>query len=348
MGLFKKNPNEKAFTGGKKNWAEVIKNSGPGALLIWKQPEEDFNTHSTLIVNPGEEAIFINGGVIEQVFDNGTYKLSTKNYPFISRLRNVFTGGISVFNCRVYFVRTALSMEIYWGTDSPIQVRDPKMLIATSVRARGAYKVKIDNGAKFLTKLIGNNINFALQEEINSYFINEFQQHIKASIAKSIKNSNEEILGICAEQDILANKIQPILQEILDAYGLKLTVFSIAAIEIPEDDTNRQKLEEAFANKGVMNILGENWQNQQNVEIMKAAANNEGGLAATGAGLGIGMGMAGMVQNMMNPPQNANPINSNQDNDPVVKLKQLKEMLDMGAITQDDFDLKKQEILKNF
>ena len=68
------------------------------------------------------EAIFIKGGTVEQTFENGTYKLSTENYPFISRLRNAFTGGISTFNCVVYFVRKAHSEEILWGTDSPIHV----------------------------------------------------------------------------------------------------------------------------------------------------------------------------------------------------------------------------------
>lgn len=122
MGLFNKNPNEAAYVGGKKHWADVIKNSGPGELLIWRQPEEDFNTNSTLIVMPGEEAIFIKGGTVEQVFENGNYKLSTENYPFISRLRNAFTGGVSTFNCVVYFVRKADSQEIRWGTETPIQV----------------------------------------------------------------------------------------------------------------------------------------------------------------------------------------------------------------------------------
>ena len=30
MALFGKNPNEVAYTGGKKHWADVIKNTGPG------------------------------------------------------------------------------------------------------------------------------------------------------------------------------------------------------------------------------------------------------------------------------------------------------------------------------
>ena len=95
MGLFNnKNPNEAVYVGGKKHFTDVIKNSGPGELLLWRQPEEDFNTNSTLIVMPGEEAVFIKGGNIEQVFTSGTYKLDTNNYPFISRLRNAFSGGV--------------------------------------------------------------------------------------------------------------------------------------------------------------------------------------------------------------------------------------------------------------
>lgn len=54
MALFNKNPNEAAYVGGKKHWTDVIKNSGSGELLIWRQPEEDFNTNSTLVVMPGE------------------------------------------------------------------------------------------------------------------------------------------------------------------------------------------------------------------------------------------------------------------------------------------------------
>ena len=47
MGLFNnKNPNEAAYVGGKKHFTDVIKNSGPGELLLWRQPEEDFNTNS--------------------------------------------------------------------------------------------------------------------------------------------------------------------------------------------------------------------------------------------------------------------------------------------------------------
>ena len=64
-----RNENESNYVGGKKHFTDVIKNSGSEEMLIYRCPEEDFNTNSTLIVNPGEEAIFIKGGEIQQVFE---------------------------------------------------------------------------------------------------------------------------------------------------------------------------------------------------------------------------------------------------------------------------------------
>lgn len=384
MGLFDRNPNETAYVGGKKHFADVIKNSGSGELLIWRQPEEDFNTNSTLIVMPGEEAIFIKGGTVEQTFENGTYHLSTENYPFIGRLRNAFTGGVSTFNCVVYFVRTAHSVEIRWGTDSPIQVRDKLLGIATKLRCRGSYKIQIDNPVKFLEKLIGNNVPFQLQEELNKYFINEFQSKIKSVIARAINESNTEILGIDARLDEFSEIIEPYMQEILDDYGLKCVRFVVAAIDIDDDELRRRydeigmdsiaKLRGAQADKAVMGILGDDWARQQAANILGDLANNPGagGVAAAGAGMGMGIGAAGafgaMAQQMFAPmnngvvPQQQTPIQNTPSGrftqqksgtssaneakeDPIEVLGKLKKLLDAGLIEQAEYDAKKTEIL---
>lgn len=282
MGLFKKNPNEAAYHEGKKHFTDVIKNTGPAEVLIWRQPEEDFNTNSTLIVMPGENAIFINGGMVERVFENGTYKLSTENYPFISRLRNVFTGGISTFHCVVYFVRAAHSFEIRWGTDSPIQVRDKMLGIATKLRCRGSYKVVVENPVKFLEKLVGNNISFQLQEQLEDYFISEFQSKIKSIIARALNESNTELLGIDAHLDEFSDMIQPYMQETLDNYGLRCVKFVVSAIDL-DDDALRRRYDEIgmnayeerrMANAKTMSqyesmeLLGDDWGKQQSADIL--------------------------------------------------------------------------------
>lgn len=304
MALFKKNPNEVAYIGGKKHWADVIKNSGSGELLIWRQPEEDFNTNSTLVVMPGEEAIFIKGGTVEQVFENGTYKLSTENYPFISRLRNAFTGGISTFNCVVYFVRKADSKEIRWGTETPIQVRDKVWGVRTDARVRGAYKVRIENPAKFLEKLIGNNIPFQFQEELDKYFASEFQGKIKSAVSKFLNALEQELIGIDAYMDELSEKIEPYIDEIVSEYGLKCVRFSLAGLDI--DSTKYDAIDESQmeliartrgfqGDKAGIDILGNDWGRVQGVNVLKDLANNPGagGVAAAGAGMGMGLGAAG-------------------------------------------------------
>lgn len=374
MSLFNKNPNEVAYTGGKKHWADVIKNTGPGELLIWRQPEEDFNTNSTLIVMPGEEAIFIKGGTVEQTFENGTYKLSTENYPFISRLRNAFTGGISTFNCVVYFVRKADSQEIIWGTDSPIQVRDNKWKVRTEARARGAYKVRIDNPAIFLEKLIGNNVPFQFQDDLNKYFRNEFQGRIKTAVSKYLNSLDQELIGIDAYLDELSEKAEPFIDEALEDYGLKCVKFSLSGLDV--DTTKYDEIDAGFVNahsaKGELDILGSDWARVQGVNVLRDLANNPGagGVAAAGAGMGMGIGAAGafgsIAQQVFAPANNGfapqppiqqqpsgrftqKPSTSeekqNVQEDPMEVLAKLKKMLDAGLIEQAEYDAKKADIL---
>lgn len=311
MSLFGRNPNEEFYNGGRKHWTDVIKNSGPGELLIWRQPEEDFNTNSTLVVMPGEQAIFIKGGNVEQVFENGTYRLSTENYPFISRLRNAFSGGISTFNCVVYFVRRADSQEIIWGTDSPIQVRDKVWGVRTEAKVRGAYKVRIDNPVKFLEKLVGNNIQYQTQDELKKYFMNEFQGKIKSAVSRYLNSLEQELIGIDAYIDDLSEQIQPRIDEIVQDYGLRCISFALSGLDV--DTSKYDAIDEsqiaaigkanlARGDRSYMDIMGEDWGRQQAANILGDLARNPGagGVGAMGAGMGMGMAAGSVFGNMAN------------------------------------------------
>ena len=314
MGFFKKDPKEANYVGGEKHWAEVIENVGYGEDMISLHPDQDFNTNSTLIVHPGEQAIFEKNGQIQEVFNEGRYQLKTENYPFISRLRNAFTGGVSTFNCRVYFIRTATSMEVKWGAGD-IQVCDKKLRVASKVFARGAYRVKVGDGGKFLFKLIGNNIPSFGPEELQNYFKNEFLETIKTEIATVLVELEGEILGIQARQKEISDKISPVLSETFADYGVELLKFSISALEVDLDDEVRRnyeaKLGNASADAEVMGILGNNWAAQQQVDIMKTMAANQGA-GSIGAGIGMGMAAAGsffgMGQQMMGQPMGQQPM----------------------------------------
>lgn len=384
MSIFGRNPNEEAYTGGKKHFADVIKNSGPGELLIWRQPEEDFNNNSTLIVMPGEQAIFIKDGDIVQTFDNGRYVLNTENYPFLSRLRNLMTGGISTFNCVVYFVRTAHSAEVRWGTDSPLQVRDKLLGIATKVRARGSYKVTVANPGLFLEKMIGNNVPYETADGLSRYFAMQFQGKIKANLTRALNEATTELLGIESRLEEFSQAVLPYMEETFEEHGLRCVQFVIGAMDIDDDELRRRydeigmdaiaKLRNAQADKSVMEILGEDWGRQQAANILTNVSVNPGagGVAAAGAGIGMGVAAGGafasMAQEMFapmhhaaTPPQPvqqpvsgrfvqqgaqsvARPMASEQQ-DPIEVLSKLKKMLDAGLIEQAEYDAKKAEIL---
>jgi membrane protease subunit (stomatin/prohibitin family) len=109
------------------------------------------------------------------------------------------------------------------------------------------------------------------------------------------------------------------------------------------------KLRGAQADKGVIDLLGDDWGKQQAANILGKLADNPGSGGIASAGAGIGMGLAagnvfsGMSQQMFSPPKE--PTISNNENDPVSALKKLKEMLELGLIEQPEYELKKAEIL---
>ena len=293
MALFGRNPNESAYVGGKKHWTDVIKNSGPGEFLIWRQPEEDFNNNSTLVVMPGEAAIFIDRGQIVQIFnENGTYQLSTENYPFISRLRNAFSGGVSTFNSVVYFVRKAVSKELLWGTAGRINVRDKVWKFRTDIGARGAFKVAVDQPGVFLEKLLGNNVPYQTQNEIFDYFGEELQAKIVSTLSNFFNNQwPSELIGIEACLMDLAAYLKPQINEMFKEYGIRCESFVISGLNL--DTSKYDQVDDAQIELNKAEVLGDKYATLTAAEILKILASNPGsGGAAAAAGAGIGMGMA--------------------------------------------------------
>ncbi len=359
MGLFKKNPNEADYVGGKKHFIEVIKNRGAGDLLIWRQPEEDFNNNSKLIVMPGEQAIFVDGGNIAQVFDEGTYELTTNNYPFISRLKNSLSGGVSTYNCVVYFFRKADSRELKWGTDAPIMVRDKVFGIRTDVKARGTYKVRIENPALFLEKLVGNNIRYQELGDLNKYFRNEMLTKIKSTVARFLNEYENEFIGIEAYLSDISEQLQPKINAMISDYGLYCVNFSISAMDVDVskyDDIDTanvnaiKKIREGQGQQAYMSTLGANWDKMQTARIMNNLAKNEsGGAGSLGANLGMGIAAGGAFGQMATNVFSGNMMPNNQQaapaEDPFATLTKLKQLLDNGLIEQSEYDAKKAEIL---
>ncbi len=316
----------------------VIKNDREFDEIIWKSPIEDFYNNTQLIVMESEEALFVKDGVVVDTLQGGKHTLNTANYPFINKLQKLVTGGTSPYSAQIYFVDKAHKLEILWGTDSPIQIRDAKYGFAVGVRARGSYSIQVSDAKKFFVKLVGNTPVFT-KEEIQSLFRTAFQMKIKNTIATVMKECNLTILDMNSELERLSKMAESNLAEILDEYGIRLVNFYIADISIPEDDPNYAVINSSYANAHAKNIeaevQGENWRLFTAKELLKDTVNNPnaGGAAAMGAGLGVGAASAGVFNNlanqlfspMGNQPQQAQNANQSQPTTSRFAPKQVKQ-----------------------
>lgn len=222
----------------------VIKNDAYGNMLCSKIPCEDFNVGSQLIVAEYEEALFMKDGIIEEVFGPGKYSLTTENYPFLTKLMSrLLTGGVSAYNCKVYYINKSHHLELKWGTGTPIRIIDPVWGIEVHVQARGAYTAVVKDGKKFFLKMVGAKVA-ADESEIVKNFRTAFTQHITDAIAEYLTATDNEVLVVCNRKKALADGLLEVLNGILDEYGMELVNFYIENIEIPENDECMKRIRE--------------------------------------------------------------------------------------------------------
>ena len=83
MGFFNKVRTDGATFDGqgeeRKGLFDVIQYNGNQEDLVWKFPYNNLSIGALLIVNKSQEAVFVKGGVVCDVFGEGTHTLSSKN-----------------------------------------------------------------------------------------------------------------------------------------------------------------------------------------------------------------------------------------------------------------------------
>lgn len=281
---------------------EVIKYDGGPDVFAWKFPQEDIGTWSQLIVNESQEAVFLKGGQVCDVFTAGRYTLSTQNIPVLSKLINLPFGGNSPFAAEVWFVNKAFSLDVKWGTATPIQLQDPKYKIFTPVRSYGQFGIRVSDPQNFLIKLVGTLDRFD-KESLTNYFRGLYLTKVKDAISSYLVQKEISVLEINAYLEELSDFLQEKMKPAFDEYGINLVNFFVNDINVPEDDPGVAKLKAALAKRAEMDILGYNYVQERSFDTLEGAATNPGqtqsGLMGAGMGLGMGLGVGGTFGNQM-------------------------------------------------
>lgn len=286
---------------------KIIKNNRPNNVIAWKYPNDELNTLSQLIVNEYEEAILFKEGQALDLFTAGRYTLDTPNIPILNKIINLPFGFESPYKAQVWFVNKVDTLDIKWGTRTPIQIQDPKYSILVPIRAFGQFGLRVDNSKKFLIKLVGKVDEFDV-ENIRNYFRGLYLTKVKDSISSYLVKKGISITEINAYLDELSDYIRDRMDPVFEEYGIKLASFYVNDISIPEDDPAVIKLKDALAKKAEMDIIGYDYQQERSFNTMENISKNEGGSSNF---MNIGMGLAAGAKFGKNIGESMNNITNN-------------------------------------
>ncbi|MGB6745769.1 MAG: SPFH domain-containing protein [Terracidiphilus sp.] len=253
-------------------------------VLSYRYPMQDMEIENggQLTVRETQMAAFINEGRIADVFGPGLYTLNTHNLPILTDLMNWAKDFESPFKSDVYFFSTRLQLDQKWGTATPIMIRD-KEFGAVRLRAYGKYSYKIADPRTFFTQVSGTR---------QSYLATDLEDQLRGMIVERMAGifatSDVSFLDMAANQSMLAARIAADMKPGFAALGLEMGQFIVESVSLPDE---LQKVMDQRIGMGMAGDLGKLTQFEA-AESLEEAAQNTGGTAGMGVGMGAGVAMA--------------------------------------------------------
>lgn len=275
-------------------------------ILAWRYVDkknpaksDELGNWTQLVVRESQEAILFRDGQALDLFGAGRHTLSTDNIPMLRRITNLATGGESAFKASVWFVNKVNLLDIKWGTQSPILLRDPEYQIPVYVRAYGQFGIRVKESRQFVIKLAGNKSSLS-RSDIESYFKGLILSKMGDMIATYIAQKKINIFEINAYIEDMSNEAVEKIRPDFANYGIEPLNFFFGSVNVVDDDEGIKKLKQALSERASMNVMGYNYQQKRSFDVLENAAKNEGGASLTGAGVGLGagLGMGGAIGQM--------------------------------------------------
>jgi membrane protease subunit (stomatin/prohibitin family) len=215
-------------------------------IYRFERQGNEIKNGAKLIVRPGQVAVLVNEGkMVADVFEAGTYELTTQNLPILTTLNSWKYGFNSPFKAEVYFFNMKEFLNQKWGLKNPILVSDTRFGMI-ELRGFGVYAFKFNDCKRFLESFSSTDDEYTtdqISEQLRSLIV----MQISAAIAKS--QISVDLLAAAGVE--LSNQLQSILNPIfISDYGLNLTKFYVENISMPED-VKKEIIELSRLGKGI-------------------------------------------------------------------------------------------------
>lgn len=299
------------------------------------------------------QSIFSGGGFVTSLI-----KQSWERFKF---------GGRPSAMQQAFFVCLKELPNNRFGTQSEIYWDDAFLNTQVGAMTRGTYTLKIDDPILFVKNFVpatylqpGRTFDFTdLENDAAEQLFNEVVGSLAPAFSLYTNDPNKGNRISRIQQDSIGFA-HSLSQAVEDNYQWRsdrgLLIAKTAIISIEYDPNTRELLKTVQRADALMGARG-----NSNLQASVAAGfqgAGEGGGAAGMMGIGMASGMMGGIANLQQPsqfnaaaqqaqpaPQPPPPPPAPAEDDVITKLKKAKDMLDMGLITQEDYDALKAKAL---
>ena len=297
--------------------------------------------------DPSSQSVFAGDGVFGQVIRNTWERIKFGGRPNTMQ--------------QAFFINLKEIPDNRFGTQSEIYWDDAYLGAQVGAITRGSYTLRIVDPLLFISTVIpgaaiANNqvFDFAdFDNPVTDQLFTEVVASLGAAFSKYTNDPGRENRITRLQQDSIgfAKSLSEAVEENYQwrsGRGLLIERVALAAIEY--DDDTRALLSDVKKADALRGDRGASFMQQSVARGIQSAGENGGGQGLVGMGIGVPMmgGMMGGFQQPTQQPAPAQPAQPEQtapQEDPVAKLKQMKELLDAGVVSQEEFDTLKKRLL---
>ena len=304
--------------------------------------------------DPNSQSIFAGDGIVSSLVKSTWDKVKFGGQPATQQL--------------AFYVNLKAIPNNKFGTQGEIYWDDAFFGTQVGAVARGTYVIHIMDPLLFVKNFVPS---MYLQPNAPTFDFADMENDACSQLFNDVVSSLSSAFSLYTNDPNKGNRISKIqsdsvgfaasLSEAVESaakwktnYGLEITQVSITSIEYDED--TKELMKEVKKADAFAGARGNTFMQMSVARGIEAAGQNSGGtgMAFMGMGMNAANGMMGSVQQ---PNTNAYQNNLNQQTqpssqatqqnveDPATKLLKMKELLDAGAISQEEYDKVKAQVL---
>lgn len=273
----------------------------------------------------------------ETIFNND----SIGNSIFKQVKERIGYGGITSDQKQIAFVNLREIRDIKFGTRGPRVYNDLFYGVDLEIYAYGSFSLKVVDAEKFILNFVPANVNYYTFADIKvrGQIISEFLQSFSVTLnSLSDKYRISQLLTYANEISERISSDSYNAGSWKERFGFEIAKVSIENIEFsPESRELVNSFSEKKMNVKAYDDISQNASNIAAQQKVSQGIQNHG--LGDGGGMVFGMNMA---QGMNGQAEQKSTMSFDQQ---IETLKKMKDLLDAGILTQEEFDGKKKEII---